>query len=461
MRESHGSSAGSDALFPQRELAPAESLCMCSRKTIHKSLILFTAINFLASTMVGCGDGGSGSRGAQPEEGGSCGQPSTHSETAEFVVDPNYVAELDYGLSPDGSLLVVATNARLLDVDKNEEKDVYLHDYESGETKFLLRGFDGNVPNGRTGGSAFSDNGEYLFFHSNADNLERSHSLGQDVVYRYSLTTEELEVVSTWPGAAQVTGDWHFVDASADGGLVLFSGILSSDISPSEGPARHLYLKDMEAGTVELVNESEGEWLGGGLGAVEAVISGDGSTVAFLGQAPESDAFRDVDELAEDLLTEVLPIYIKNLATGEVEAIYDQPSLLWPWLDLSHDGNVLLFADASQGHFYVDGRMTEVTPDYPDDWGGWGAWGLHMTPDASRLVGGAYPEPVVVDGHVDQGDPCAQQLFFMDGLDGVPTKLEGTLDADAPKLSADGSTVVYISQTEDREHLALYRRVLP
>ncbi|WP_435745232.1 TolB family protein [Nocardioides sp. SYSU DS0663] len=152
---------------------------------------------------------------------------------------------------------------------------------ESGgpDTTLVSAAADGGPADGWADRPQISGNGRYVTFDSNATNLTGGIPYPERRVYRRDLTTGTTQLVSATSSGAPANEWSSFSWPSDDGNLVAFVSD-QFDLSTPTARARAVYVRDMAAGTTELVSVSSSEQPANGASS-RPMISPDGRYVAF------------------------------------------------------------------------------------------------------------------------------------------------------------------------------------
>src|SRR4051794_7833346 len=185
------------------------------------------------------------------------------------------------------------------------------------------------------GGRTMSDDGRYVVFSSDADSLRATPFSN---VFRRDLTTGETALVSTGPNGP-ANGSSLNPSVSADGTKVAFvSGAtnLVDGVSIIQG----VYVRDLVAGTTELVSRGDGPAGAPANSGFNHVISGDGTAVAFsTGEAlPAVGAPTDTNNDIDVYVRDGTSTYLASVARNGTEA---KGSALTPGID--YDGTAVAF----------------------------------------------------------------------------------------------------------------------
>jgi len=188
------------------------------------------------------------------------------------------------GLSSDGRIVVfssVATN--LVAGDANGLMDIFAHDRSSGVTERLNVDPWGNEANGSSwldGGQLISADGSRVVFTSGASNLDPNDTNNVNDVFvrdRASGTTTRVSVDSAG-NAANYSSMYGAI--SADGRLVAFQSYADDLVPGDHNGTLDVFVRDLAAGTTELVSVDSNGVQGNGASYWPA-ISSDGRFVAF------------------------------------------------------------------------------------------------------------------------------------------------------------------------------------
>jgi uncharacterized repeat protein (TIGR01451 family) len=246
-------------------------------------------------------------------------------------------------ISADGRFVVFHANSPLVPEDDNDNTDVYLHDVQTGLTTLISVATDGTAGNGTSFIQDISGDGRIVSFVSSATDLIPNDANDfEPNVYARDVVAGVTELVSV--GTDGTRADVGFFDSpsiSADGRFVAFStfaSLVPEDTSPF---SLDIYLRDRMTSTTELISVSSDEAPGDGRSEAPSV-SADGRSVAFQSDStnfvPESSGiFRDEDIFVRDRMAGTTVRVSESSAGAEG----DQRSL---GTDISADGLVVIFA---------------------------------------------------------------------------------------------------------------------
>ena len=209
------------------------------------------------------------------------------------------------------------------------------------------------IPSGTASGDSFvytnsiSANGRYVAFTSSASNVVSGIAVSPGVqnVYRFDRVTGDVELVSI-NSAGTGSGNASSNDAviSADGSVVAFTSI-ATNLSPLDtNSSRDVYARNLTTNTTYLVSVNS-TGTGGGNGTSSGqVISADGNVVAFTSLATNLSPFNThsiVDVYARNLSTgTTYLVSINSMGTGSGNGVSSVPVI-------SADGKVVAFSSSA------------------------------------------------------------------------------------------------------------------
>jgi len=246
----------------------------------------------------------------------------TGQTTRVSVASDGSQADGDSGLpclSGDGRWVAFASSAsNLVEGDTNGLTDVFVHDRQTGTTSRVSVHSSGQqAARGNSGVSSISDDGRYVAFKSDANNLigsdldldgECERSEGCDTnnradVFVHDRQTHQTTRVSVGPGGAENGAPSAAPSISADGRYVAFEAVNSALVpgSPSTG-YYGIFLRDLVAGQTHLIAQ-------GNDGSQQATLSADGRFVAFFSAA--------TDLVASDANATHWDVFVHDRQTGQ------------------------------------------------------------------------------------------------------------------------------------------------
>ena len=188
-------------------------------------------------------------------------------------------------ISDDGNFIAYRSLASDLVIgDTNLIDDIFVYDVTTGINEMVSvssLGIQGNLTSDRP---TISGDGNVVAFWSDANNLVAGDlNLQRDIfVHNRALATTELISVST--GGIQGNGPSSRPNLSADGNLVAFTSDASNLVAGDTNLAGDVFVRDIAAGTTELISIGLAGAPANGLSSVP-VISGDGRYVSYRSSA--------------------------------------------------------------------------------------------------------------------------------------------------------------------------------
>ncbi len=322
---------------------------------------------------------------------------------------------------------------------------------------------DGSQANSNSFNSdAVSADGRYVVFSSNASNLVLSDTNSNYDVFVHDTQTGDVELISVNSSEVQdATGYSSFPSISDDGRYVVFRSSADDLVSPQTTTGQfNIYLRDRTSGTTEImsVDASGNE---GDDNSFTPVISGDGSTVAFLSSATnlvagDGNAVYDVFVRAYNNEASIERVSVDTLGADSNGASYTPA--------ISEDGTYVVFRSLATeldagclgaGQTYVRNTIANTTNCVS-------VVGSTVQTEANS---GSYQFPSIsADGRyvsfttgANNLDPtvCSNNLniFVRDTVDETTTcvstnvdGVEGDGDSYYGTISADGTHVVFVSE---------------
>ena len=213
---------------------------------------------------------------------------------------------------PDGSKVAFTSNAdNLVAGDTNGGEDIFVKDLSTGAIERVSTGSSGAQANNESFGPAFSPDSSKVAFWSYASNLVAGDTNGTSDVFMKDLSTGVVTRLSTDSLGGQANGYSFEPMFSGDGSKLLFFSDASNLVSGDVNAALDVFVKDLLTGDVVLVS-ADAAGLQGNAHSTHAVISSDGSKVAF---------YSDANNLVAGDTNDQGDIFVKDLATGAIERV--------------------------------------------------------------------------------------------------------------------------------------------
>ncbi|MGC4813063.1 hypothetical protein ACLQ29_21270 [Micromonospora sp. DT228] len=187
-------------------------------------------------------------------------------------------------ISDDGRYVAFAsTSDNLVPGDSNDNTDVFVRDTETGTTTLVSGGLGGQPANdGATYTAAISGNGRYVAFTSYASNLVPGDTNNERDVFVHDRQSGLTTMASAFAGGRQIRGSSSGATISDNGRYTTFIVTSFSGDLDDQGLwlyGQVAYVHDLQLGkTTRISSQADG---GADLSVFEAVISGSGRRVAF------------------------------------------------------------------------------------------------------------------------------------------------------------------------------------
>ena len=189
-----------------------------------------------------------------------------------------------------------ATN--LVNKDTNKDVDVFVHDRKTGETTRVSIDSDGKQAIGTSFGAAISTDGRYVAFSSNAANLVNSDKNNTMDVFVHDRETGETTLVSLSSNGKQGEASSFDSALSADGRYVAFTSRATTLVDDDTNEVEDIFVHDREsAETVRVSVDSTGQQANER--SFAATLSTDGRYVIFNSDA--SNLVADDDNNSTDV----------------------------------------------------------------------------------------------------------------------------------------------------------------
>ncbi len=177
-------------------------------------------------------------------------------------------------ISDDGHLVVFSSSAtNLVSNDTNNVGDVFVHNLLTDETRRVSMSSLGAQADHPANGGVISDNGRYVAFSSEAENLAPNYEIWEHV-YIHDLETWETTRVSVWPDGSPMVGWAEAPAISGDGRYVAFE----FDDRGDGAPVRWIYVRDRATGQTIMITKGDSEGQGS---PFNPSLSADGRFLAF------------------------------------------------------------------------------------------------------------------------------------------------------------------------------------
>ncbi len=148
----------------------------------------------------------------------------------------------------------LATN--IIPDDINGKEDIYLHDILTGETKLVSHTPTGQVGNDHSAAPSIAPDGSFIAFRSSASDLVPNDNNGASDIFLYNIATEELERVNVSVNGEEANGESKDAATCEGGTFVSFTSEATNLAPNSQNGQRHVYIKHMATGVVDVVSQT-------------------------------------------------------------------------------------------------------------------------------------------------------------------------------------------------------------
>lgn len=212
-------------------------------------------------------------------------------------------------VSGDGRFVVFGSFAdNLVPDDGNARDDAFIRDRQTGVTERISVASDGSEGTDHSYYPSASDDGRFVAFYSDANNLVPNDSNGVSDAFLRDRQLGTTARLSTGMDGQETNGSSRFPVISADGRFVAFqsdaSNLVSNDTSTTD-----IFLLDRESGALERLTDGDGPSSVPALSAVNAVVAFQSNATDLV--ANDSNMRSDVFAWGKSLLPPV--------ATGDVD----------------------------------------------------------------------------------------------------------------------------------------------
>ena len=189
--------------------------------------------------------------------------------------------------------------------------NVFLHDRAAGTTVLLSANAAGQSGDAYSTFARISADGAYVVFLSAATNLIPGDGDAVVDIYLRDVVAGTLELVSVSSGGQKANGACHHPDISADGRWLAYSSLATNLVPGDSNGVEDVFVHDRQTGTTLRVSVATG----GGQASDTSVkpgLSADGRYVAFTSSAPDLVA-GDTNGVAD--------VFVHDLQTGTTRRV--------------------------------------------------------------------------------------------------------------------------------------------
>ncbi|MCB2187321.1 MAG: VCBS repeat-containing protein [Deltaproteobacteria bacterium] len=257
-------------------------------------------------------------------------------------------------ISDDGRYVVFESDAdNLVTDDTNAERDIFLRDISAGTTVRVSLNTTGGDPNGSSMASNLTGNGRYVTFYSQATNLAGSVTLPFFHAYRYDTQTRTTTLLDQSTAGVTANNPCLLTGmaspmSSADGRYNVFTSVATNLLEAASNPGVNIFERDTETpGTSRISQASDGSEADGT--SVMPFMTPDGRYVAF-GSFATNLVTADTNGFSD--------IFLHDRVSGTISRV-----------SLTHDGgqgNADIFSpslDATAGLVTFESEATNLVAD--------------------------------------------------------------------------------------------------
>jgi Tol biopolymer transport system component len=223
-------------------------------------------------------------------------------QRASLSIDGDQANGASYhpAISGDGRFLAFQSEADNLVVgDTNQTSDIFIRDIQNRETYLVSKGMHGWSANGGSWQPSISSDGRFVAFSSYANNLVKGDTNDVMDVFVYDRSKNDIKRASLATEGTQgnlISGNPLL---SADGRFITFESLATTLVEKDYNLSWDVYIHDCQTGSTDRITNSINDGKAGNDMSGSAVISADGTIVAFQSFAndlvdDDSNAIRDI-----------------------------------------------------------------------------------------------------------------------------------------------------------------------
>ena len=183
-------------------------------------------------------------------------------------------------LSGNGQVVAFSYSGVLDSSDTNGEDDIYVRDLVAGTTELVSKNGNGDIGDNESIEAAISQDGRFVAFSSAATNLVTPDSNGRYDVFVFDRTNDTIERVSQDNSGAIGNGSSFVPAISNDGRFVTFESNADNLVTGDTNTAQDIFLFDRNLSQIVRMSVNP-NGTQADAGNQSSAISGDGGTVVF------------------------------------------------------------------------------------------------------------------------------------------------------------------------------------
>ncbi len=201
-------------------------------------------------------------------------------------------------------------------------RDLYRHDRQTSKTILVSRGFGGTWANSSTSENAISGDGRFVAFSSQADNLIQGGTTpGRQHIYVYDSQSGAISLASADANGFEADGVSFKPALSADGRFLAFETSSTNILQPTSAGATIVVLRDLTSGAILDVNKDS---LGQPISwpTSQPTLSADARFVSF-GSGPVLPAHSGQRYVRDRLLGKTIAVCSMENGTNPIVGAYE------------------------------------------------------------------------------------------------------------------------------------------
>jgi len=237
---------------------------------------------------------------------------STTDIMSGHIPNSNDSSGTNTGLSEDGRYVVFDSNANnLVANDTNNKKDVFLRDRKNNTIERISVSSSGVQGNGDSKDASVSADGRYVTFLSYATNLVVNDTNAKGDIFLHDRQTGITTRVSKKRDGSQNTGQCFSPSINTTGTHIVFDAEDMLDSSDTNGK-KDIYMYTISSGEIKLISVASDGTVGDGV-SVTGSVSADGKFVAFSSYANNFSTATGAVNLPQ--------IFLKNIQDNTMQCI--------------------------------------------------------------------------------------------------------------------------------------------
>lgn len=160
-------------------------------------------------------------------------------------------------ISANGRYIVYDSYAsNLVAYDHNLSRDIFLFDKKTGKTSMVSVNNAGNPGNDDSSSARISNNGRYIVFHSDAQNLVEGDTNNASDIFLHDIKKGTTRLISANSSGSQGNGGSYHAHISNNGRYVVYASDASNLVEGDNNNAKDIFLYDTKKGTTRIISNS-------------------------------------------------------------------------------------------------------------------------------------------------------------------------------------------------------------